>query len=552
MLHFKQNLTALLSLILSLTAAANEKIIKSRPDKVTVFLTGAEMTHISGVDLQSGTTTLVFNRLSPFIEKESIQASATNNVKVVAIDYGTTFIATRMQDSIKIRKTLDSLSIIGREKRKLCYEIKTFEAEKKLILSADHIEYGEKGTNILELQKLSEFYRTRLLEINKQIYLLENKNDDLTALEDQHKTNLSKLRGEATGETISQIKLTVQVPVAGNSVVTLKYLVGKTGWSPKYDLRVENVSNEIEIDYLANVMNQSGEDWDNVNLVLSTSVPSETQELPTLNPWTLNKNTRSSSEGFLNQYAPKTVSKSAAQQEAGNLKILDGVNYNSIEIPDVNMEFNLKSKYSIPSNGKPYLVEISKNMAAASFTYMAVPKIEDNAYLMAQITNWEKLNLLEGQTNIYYGETYIGHSYIRPQYANDTLEVSLGHDNKLLVNRIKVKDNNSKTLLGMNKIENFSYKISVRNTNSTSVKLSLLDQVPVSQDADIKVDVSDISSASLDPLSGTLLWKLDLKPGEGKEFFVSFQVEYPRDKEIRVSASRNIQKKFRTTSCPSF
>jgi uncharacterized protein (TIGR02231 family) len=551
MLNLKTFFTAIIMAQL-LYASANEKTIKSKPDKVTIFLTGAEVTHTSAVDLQSGTSTLVFNNLSPFIEKESIQASATNNVKVVAIDYGTIFITTKMQDSLKIEKVLDSLNFIGREKRKLDYEIETYEAEKKMILSIDHIEYGDKGINIIELQKLSELYRTRLMEINKQIYLLGNKNEDLKVVEDKYKAKLTRLKSEARGENISQIKLTIQVPIAGNSLVRLKYMAGRTGWSPKYDIHIQNVSDEIEIDYQANVMNQSGEDWENVNLILSTSVPSETQELPSLNPWTLNKETRTTNEGFLNQYAPKTVSKSTAQQQAGNLKILEGVEYNSIEIPDINMEFNIKSRYSIPSNGKPYLVEISKNKATASFAYMSIPKIEDNAYLMAQVTNWEKLNLLEGLTNIYYGDVYIGHSYIRPQYANDTLEISLGQDNKLMVNRIKVKDNNTKTLFGMNKIESFSYKISVRNTNSTNVKLSLMDQVPVSQDADIKVEISDISSAQLDPLSGSLLWKLDLKPGEGKELFVSFQVEYPKDKQIKIVGNRNIQKKFRTTSCPSF
>ena len=135
--------------------------------------------------------------------------------------------------------------------------------------------------------------------------------------------------------------------------------------------------------------------------------------------------------------------------------------------------------------------------------------------------------------------------YIRPQLALDTLDVSLGRDNKIFVNRVKLKDKDSEKLVGTNKKQTFKYKLTVKNTNSTTVKFTLRDQIPVSQDDDIKIEKIEISNAELDEDSGNLKWKFNLKPGESKEFHVAFSVRFPKNKNLRIRGTRN------TSSCKS-
>jgi uncharacterized protein (TIGR02231 family) len=164
---------------------------------------------------------------------------------------------------------------------------------------------------------------------------------------------------------------------------------------------------------------------------------------------------------------------------------------------------------------------------------------------MARITGWEKLDLIDGYANIYYGETYVGQSMINSSNMEDTLDIFLGRDNKILVNRVKRKDYNEKKLIGITKKESYAYQILVKNNHSYAANIEIQDQVPVSQEEDIKVDVEDISGATKDDLNGKLTWRLNLQPGESKTLNILFSIKYPANKKVQT-------RKYRSVSCPSF
>jgi len=534
----------LFTAIFSVAAAGDdEKTLKSRIENVTVFLNGAMLNHTASTNVNMGTTIVVFEHVSTKIDKESIRATGTNGVKVVSTQYESVKVTSGKQDSLRLKKITDTLPVISREIRRLNTLQKSYEAEINIYAPNSNLT-TDKGVPMADLIKLSDIYRTRLSEAYRQLYVISEQIGDLNNLIAKYNDETVKIRAGVKITYVQCIKLTLFSEIATPTNISMKYLVGGAGWTPKYDIRVDGVDAGIKIDYNASVMNQSGEAWDNVNITLSTADPHRNHEIPALTPWTLSYNSYNAyGEGKLEEYGAKEVSRDQAYRNSGGIALLDGVAYEEIDVPAVIIDFEIKGKYTIPSNGRAYTMEVSTHKLDAAFQYFAIPKVDKDAFLLAAITGWEKLNLIEGPTNIYFRETYVGHSYIKPQYANDTLDISLGRDNKVMINRIKVEDKDANKVFGTQREEKFTYRITVRNTNSTKVNLELLDQIPISQVEEIKVEKGEISGAELDEKSGQLKWRVDLKPAESKEFIVSFKVQYPKSKPIRVTQYDKVSQK---------
>jgi len=518
----------------------NEKEIKPAIDHVTVYLNSAQVSRTIQVTLPEGSSTLVIPRVSSKIDVKSIKGTLGNSAKVVGIDYGTQTLTSGVRDSIRIQKIDDTLKIIDIEKRRLISNLKSYQEELAMIEKNNTLGQGENGMSVADLIKLSDLYRSRVYELNQKIYSTNETSYKLNDLITKYNVSRNKLQGALKYDTYHEIRIHVQADAPTTTSFNIKYLVGGAAWTPSYDIRVEEVSNFVYIDYYGRLMNQTGEDWEKVGITLSTSDPTVSQSLPSLPPWTLSYNNQTSNEGRLDNFGPKQVTRDQAVSQNFGLTVLDNVQFEEIDLPDVAIVFEIKEKYSVYSDSRPYTVEITKYKVDATFQYFAIPKVEHDAFLLAQIVGWEKLNLIEGPTNIYFRGTFIGNSYIKPGYANDTLDISMGRDNKVLINRIKVEDKDSKKMLGTEKKEKFTYRISVRNTNSSAIELDMLDQIPVSQNEEIKVGDLSYNGAELDELSGQLKYRIKLEPGQAKEFTISFSVTYPKNKPIRVTQNSNI------------
>lgn len=530
----------------ALFAAHNEKEIKSEITDVSVFLNGAMITRSANTNIPAGYTMLVFKGVSSKISKQTIKADISNNVKVLSVEYLTKSVTKGKQDSLKIKLLKDSVNSIAKEMRKIDYQKVSFEAEKQAIEQNNILIKGNTNAmmQVAELQKLSDLYRLRYSEIGKQLYLLNENKISLEFKKKNIEQILDTLKAVTKTTTIYQIQVFVKSTEAVTSTIKLSYVAGGLAWAPKYDIRVEGVDNKISIDYLANIINESGEDWNNVKVKLSTADPLQSANLPTLKPWTLNHhqgyNQVGISEGRLNEYSPKKLAEQEVQQYSGGIIAPKGVSFEEVEVPAIAIEFDIKDLQSIPSDGKPYLLDVTTYNLNASFEYFAIPKVDKAAFLLAQVVGWEKLNLMEGATSIYFRGTFVGSSYIKPEYANDTLDISLGRDNKVMINRVKIEDKDDQKFIGNNKREKLTYRISIRNTNATPIKLTFIDQVPVSQEGDIEVNVLETTGGEIDKLSGQLKYDVSIASAEAKEFTISFEVKYPKNKPIKVSKNSNI------------
>jgi uncharacterized protein (TIGR02231 family) len=222
------------------------------------------------------------------------------------------------------------------------------------------------------------------------------------------------------------------------------------------------------------------------------------------------------------------------------------VKFAQIEVSELSAEFDIKNNYTVPSDAKPYIVDVTEYKLPATFQHFSVPKLEKDAFLLARITGWEDLDLVEGPANVYYGGSYVGQSYIYTRSVDDTLDLSLGRDNKVLVTRSNIKEYSSKKMFGSFVKETFAYEMVIKNNRKTPVQIDVEDQIPLSTQSDITVEQLETSKGVYDSKTGKLTWAYNLQPGDVKKITLSYSVKYPKASHV------NVKKKMRSVSCPSF
>lgn len=198
------------------------------------------------------------------------------------------------------------------------------------------------------------------------------------------------------------------------------------------------------------------------------------------------------------------------------------------------VDFEIKTPYTIKSDNKSYSVDMEVYKLPANFQYFGVPKIDKAAFLIANIIDWEKYNLLEGEANIFFEDTYVGKTLLETRSATDTLQISLGQDKNVVLSREKLKDFATKQFIGNKKEESRSWKTTVRNNKGQQINMIILDQVPVSKLEEIEVSVQDISGAKYNTETGEIKWEFNLESKSKKEFGLNYSVKYPKSKRLIV------------------
>ena len=212
----------------------------------------------------------------------------------------------------------------------------------------------------------------------------------------------------------------------------------------------------------------------------------------------------------------------------------------SIPVPAVQVEnqttvdFEINTPYTVKSDNKNYSVDMTYYELPAFYQYFSVPKIDKAAFLLANVVDWEKYNLLEGEANVFFEDTYLGKTLLDVRFASDTLEISLGRDKSISVNREKILDFTDRKFIGNKKEETRAWKTTVKNNKNQEVNMIVLDQVPVSTNQEIEVEVQDKSGAKLDQETGEIKWELTLKPAETKELELKYSVTYPRNRNLII------------------
>ncbi len=200
----------------------------------------------------------------------------------------------------------------------------------------------------------------------------------------------------------------------------------------------------------------------------------------------------------------------------------------------VSVDFDIKTPYTVLSDNKVVTVDMDRLSLPVTYQYFAVPKISKDVFLNAQLLDWEKYSFLDGEANVFFEDTYVGKTILDIGTASDTLSISLGRDKKIAVNREKVKEYMTKQFIGAKKVETRDWKTTVRNSRPEKILLVLLDQVPVSTNAEIEIGHETTPEAKLNVETGELRCESVINSGQSKVFDLKYTVKYPKNSRIYI------------------
>ncbi len=311
-------------------------------------------------------------------------------------------------------------------------------------------------------------------------------------------------------------------PLPGATVIVKGTTIGtSTDFDGKYSLTIPNNESSLVFSFIGYVSQTKPIQSEVMNIMLE-------EDSATLD------------EVVVIGYGTTKKNKSASKALQGKVSGVQIRGASSLAIPteknenQTTVDFEIKTPYTIKSDNKSYSVDIDAYNLSAFYQYYCVPKIDKDAFLIANITNWEKYNLLEGEANIFFEGTYIGKTLLDVRYATDTLQVSLGRDKNVNVKREKVNEFISKKFIGSKKEESRGWDIDVKNNKSQRINMLVYDQVPVSTLEEIKIEVSEISGAKQDSESGEIKWEFTIDPNESKRFRLKYLVKYPKNRNLII------------------
>ncbi len=559
-----KNIKIMLALLLICTGlqAQNETEAKSKIASVTVFLSGAQINRETDVNLRKGKNILYFRGLGEGINPQSIQASAPEAFLINSVIHEINYLD-KTAESPKVKQLQDSLEIIKVLSENNSLEHAVLENEKNMILRNQSIASKEQGLSIDELQKATDFFRSRFTELlDKQLGYVRA-NNKLSLRRNAITLQLNELNAKRNRPS-NDIRVVVEAANAGAAAISLSYFIQGAGWTPGYNIRAKDTQSPIVLEYKADVYQNTGIDWEDVKLTLSSGNPNTGGTQPSLTPWNLyvqepivytSSGRKAAAYPSPAPMMEQTMKSSDAPEATEISKEESIINVDKISLADegaysyagqpaglseyttvregaTTAEFRISVAQTIRSNGKAEQVTVKTAELPAFYRHFAVPKLDNDAFLTGGITGWDTLNLLPGNAQIFFEGTYVTEVNIDPAYTSDTLNLSLGRDKKVVIERTQLKDFSKVRTLGANRERTFAYEIKVRNTKESAVNLTLEDQIPVSQDKDIVVNLVDASGAKRDEATGKLVWELQLAKAETKVIKLMFTVKYPKNKSV--------------------
>lgn len=570
----KKLILTALTLVLMGTSFAKEKekVVNSNIDKVTVFLQGAQITRNAKVTVDKGITKVVIEGITRGFDPNSIQVKGKGTFIIMDVSSKlhypqpeTAPNLTELPDKVvkEIKLLNDSLVDISWKIADVDNDIQVYESEKNMLLNSGVIQGQATNDSIAALKDAMSYLRDKMLEINGLLLKSKKKKSDLTTIQNRMNNRLVTLQNynyniqnnyvPKSTEPVQQIVVTVSAEEVTSGSLDVSYMVSNAGWTPAYDLRADDIASPVKLTYKANVYQSTGVDWDNVDVTLSTIDPHRSNYKPALAPWYISYYQPVSYPTYsgrayaqpqvddsynLNEVTTTDKSTMSAYKKDYASEMPEAAhmsNYTQMTEKMAMVEFELKLKQSIPSDGQFHMMAVKSENIPSTFEHFIVPKMDNDAFLVAHMTGWEDLNLLPAVANIYYDGTYVGQTRINPSVMSDTLDLALGRDRGIYVTRKKLSDEEKVKPLSNEKAKTVTYEIAVKNYKSAKINLTIEDQIPISNIEEIKVEMGENSKAEYDEDQGYLTWKRSIESKETQKFKFTYTLRYDKDKQLALN-----------------
>jgi uncharacterized protein (TIGR02231 family) len=507
-----------------------QKEISSSVQSVTIYNNQAQVYRTTNVQLKKGENKLVFFNLENNILGNSIKISATENATILG-----SFIRSQQISTSSQPKTIQTLLTKVEKAEKEQYlkqqKINNLKEEKQVILQNKKAT-GESGFELSKLEGLTAYYRKSLNEIDRIIY------DDEQALKEIEK-ELEEIRIELqnTGYRTNANALNVTLVAERDMTVpiSLNYVVRNVGWTPFYEMKSDGVSPEVKSIYKANIFQNTGVNWEAVDVTLSTAQPLINQSVPEVHPWVLrfyqeiNKRFKPAAQS--NRAADFGDAERAEPSSAGGSFVSQDQMTTAVD-NITSREFAVNVPLTIGGNNGKSVMKIDEYILKGDYKYLSVPKYNSSVFLTAYITDWEKYNLLPGTANLYLGKDFVGTTFISPNQDSDSLQLPLGKDDGVIIKRERINDMTKRSFIGRFKTVEMGIRLTVKNNKSIPISINVKDQVPISSDEEIEITVTEISKAQHNETTGELSWDENLEAAESKTYEIRYSVKYPKNKKL--------------------
>ena len=536
----KRFIAILIVMMAAIVPTWAQKQVSAKLTEATVYLRGAALTHTASATLKGGSQEVIIDGLSPNIEINSLKVKA-NGVLISATEFSQDYLTPREQ-AAQIKKLQDSLDLYQEQLKEVQNELAVHKQLLKLVTDGtqNNMSQKEGSVSIADINANMELYRTKAAELqksidkdNKKIEKLKETVNRLNSQINQDETEHLQLNG--------MLRLSVSVPENITTTFTITYFTNQAQWVPCYDINIPSMDKSITLQSKAKVKQLTGLDWNNVKLTLSNATPNRSSTAPVFSTWFLSfQRPQTVIDGVRlrsNSISYATTSEEAPTSNAVSYKWTAPVtmdDYVEVEEQDIHVTYNIAVPYDIPGNGKEKLIDLKSYDIKADFKYYSVPKLSDETYLVATLSDYEKYNLLPGEATVTFNNTFVGRTRLRPNDTESQITLTLTTDPRISVKREKQKDFCNTKHVGNSTTVTQSYLITVKNNQTKSVKLTLKEQYPISNNKDIEVkDVTVTPKATYDKTDiGVVTWDVELQPGEVRTFTVTYSVKHPTDREI--------------------
>lgn len=517
--------------------AQTVKDVKAEIKHVTVFPDRAQVDHEGTVSLQPGKSILRLSALSPYIDVQSIQVKGYGEFTILSVNQQNNYLE-NLEDSPDVKTIRSQIETLQTKVEDENTALSVLLEKEQFLVANKAILVKETTFSLEQLKNVMDLYSNNMDQIKtttlKKQRLIKDYNKQIALLQQQVANKLGKQQ-LPSGEILVTVSSEKQV----SGKLTCSYVVSNAGWYPSYDIRVDDIKNPVAILYKANVFQNSGVEWKDVKLSFSNATPWIAGDIPVLNPWFLDfyypiaRSLQGRAAGINAKRSEAPVMMVMEKDEKASESIMEAAPIPvQKQVGETTITFDIAVPSTVLSDGKVQTVEIQRITAPAEYKYVTLPKLSTLAYLTANITDWAKLSLQTGEATLYFENSFVGKSTLDVNQLKDTLTISLGTDNSILVKREKRKDFTSRKVLGSNRTDTYSFLITVRNNKSTPVQITLNDQVPVSSNSSINVDTIELSGGKLNGQTGEIKWDLEIKPQETRQIVLTYSVKYPKDKTI--------------------
>jgi len=526
---------------------------KANLESARVYYDGAELTQNTQVTLPKGLSEVVITNVSDQLMENTIKVGSINEVTVMSVQFSNAYIEEydNVNNSPLMKPLRDSIAVVEFKLEKITNAINA-DAQTINLLDRTSSSQTFGSLGFTDVTKWVEYYGKKRQEVQNALYIKKKEKEIIEAKWNDLKGQLT-LGGDKS-ERISQGKLIVQVMSAkeGNIPFRINYATNRAQWIPSYDLRIDRVNAPIKMMYKAQVVQTSGIDWRNVRLSLTSGKLNQNYTIPTWHTWFVqyeaprdviintgySTNSRRKMTGSVARIAEKDL---AAESMVYDMVALEEVSYEdrqtlaeytTVNQSELNVTFDIAIPYSILSNGKRHSVDLNTFDINGEYKFYSAPKLDANAYLVAEIKEYSKHNLLPGQANVIYDGMNIGQTYLSTENTEEKLRLNIGKDPNISISRTLIADKSGTKTLSSKKEQTFTYEITIKNNKKEVVALQVEDQYPVSTDNSIEVILNEVSKGTTEAEKGLITWNVSLQPNEVKKVRVSYTLKYSKDKNI--------------------